>query len=815
MTITVENAATLTPAHNLTHGVEETRTINRSGQTLTQSTIDQVMRLAFSPDSRLLATGGRVIRLWDIASGQVVNTVTAPEKRVHRLAFARDGEWIAVWSGGRVEVREAGGQAAVRHTLELADQEVADAACTPDGRIVAVHTTPDQRSLRLMDVRSGSEIAQFDLPEPATAVIFSSDGRQLLALTTLGLMRLWHATQGILSMEVLIKFTAEVMYLGCSADGQLIATRMRDGSTVQVWDIATGTAHGPALPIVLAHEVTFSPDKRLVAISSTRSNAGIELRDVRTGALLHTIGGSYPAVFSPDGAWLACGAASAGQGHAVRLFAAGRKVESEVRARPGQSITISSARQAGNLAVLRGHSLPVNCVAISQDGRWIASGSADQTIRIWHSGSGETVLTLRQHGDPVNGLAFSADGRRLVSGSGSPGSRGDSSVRVFALEAADDALTADETLVFQGHDHCVTSVDLSPDGELVASTDTAGSLLLWDVASGRIHHRISHAAPVNDVAFSPDGRLIAAAVGGETERGYWDADNSVRLWDVASGQLYAVLKRHRDWVMRAVFSPDGRIAAAIDHRRRLYGWEIDSQQVVLDQTGSTAIALTRSDELAAVAHHSVIQLLNPQSGAIIAELVGHQDRINQLAFTPDSTLLVSASDDGTVRLWGIPQPGQSVISPIAEPAEAAPAAFALRLIELRCLRGQERDGDEVYLRLNDHTIWDVQRFGRRMSHHLDGRGFSTAFNFRDCTYDTPQGRARTSQYQPDDFIITGLEEPARLQLLEADSFLRGGDDLLGEIIIQAGAAQWDEVECDFDRGGAHYRLTYAVIAEPR
>jgi WD40 repeat protein len=293
----------------------------------------------------------------------------------------------------------------------------------------------------------------------------------------------------------------------------------------------------------------------------------------------------------------------------------------------------------------------------------------------------------------------------------------------------------------------------------------------------------------------------------------------VRLWNIATGDLYAVLKRHQDWVMHTIFSPDGRIAAAIDYRRRLYGWDIDDQHIVLDQAESTAVAITASDDLAAVAHtgSNNIHLINPQTGQGQARLAGHSARINQLAFSGDHSLLASASDDTSVRLWGVPQPGQAVIvtEPGAVPSPEAemPEPFTLRLVRLECLHGQELDGDEVYIKVADRTVWDVQTFKRHMSHHLIANRTTAAFDFRAVTFQTADGWQVAENYRPEAFIFADRLGPVKVQLWEADSFLRGGDDLLGEVIVTPDSVKWDEVECEFRQGRAHYRLTYAVFGD--
>ena len=817
--ITTANVFSLAPAHVLRHDAHRPRTIQRDNQpAITVATADPVTKIAFSPGGQWVATGGKSVKVWDATSGTLRAQLEHESERINQVAFLDDDHLLLVWSDSVVMLWTPGSDPDI--VVSLPDRLIVCAACTPAHALLVGHAAPDGGDLRLMNGREGYEIASFAMPRPPDAVFFTEDGTQLLAFTQAGLLRLWSSVESTSGPEVILSLAGEVVYLG--GRGAYLATRARHGSAVQVWNIATKEAETPALNVVHAHSVYFNSDHTLMAITSTRHSAGIELREVATGELLHTVSGGYPAAFNPDSTMLACGTALAGVSGEVQLMQVKPAAKSEVRGQCSQPITLKTSDQVGNLAVLNGHSLPVNCVALSPDARWVFSGSGDRTVRVWNSATGEEVATLRDHEATVTGVALSENGELLVSSSGDRVTDSDTSVRVYTLTAHMDTLDIETQLVFNGHARCVSSVAINPAGTLVASTDVVGRLLVWDIHSGEVRHEIFHAAPVNDVTFSPDGRLVAVAVGGESARGTWDTENSVRLWDVETGGLYAVLKRHKDWVMRAVFSPDGRIAAAIDYRQRLYGWVIDNQQLVLDQPETTAIAITASDDLAAIAHTGshTIELMNPQTGESRTTLHGHKARINQLAFNHDYTLLASVSDDTAIRLWGIPQAGHEVIvtehppdEQIPSPHPPVPPVFTVQLVSLECLRGQERDGDEVYIKVDDRTLWDITQLGLRMSHKSKNASTATAFHFRDGAYLTAEGWQVAADYTRDSLTLTGRTGPVKVQLWEADSFLRGGDDLLGEVVIDGEAAQWDEVECEFDRGGAHYHLTYSVVAE--
>jgi WD40 repeat protein len=277
----------------------------------------------------------------------------------------------------------------------------------------------------------------------------------------------------------------------------------------------------------------------------------------------------------------------------------------------------------------------VTSVAFSPDGSRMVSGSADNTVRVWNTATGQPIGQPMRHDDRVMSVAFSPDGTRIASGSA------DNTVRMW------NAATGQPIGQPMRHDGAVYSVAFSPNGTRIATASANSTARLWDTATGApIGQPMGHTGAVNSVAFSPNGTRVATA----------SDDNTARLWDAATGAPIGQPMGHYGAVYGVAFSPDGtRIAtASADTTVRLWdtatGQPIGQPMRHDDAVNSVAFS-PDGTRIATASADTTVRLWDTATSGAVGVLRGHEAPVTALAFSPDGLRLVSSSSDGTVRLW--------------------------------------------------------------------------------------------------------------------------------------------------------------------
>jgi WD40 repeat protein len=303
---------------------------------------------------------------------------------------------------------------------------------------------------------------------------------------------------------------------------------------------------------------------------------------------------------------------------------------------------------------LTGHGDRVTSVAISPNGKIIASGSLDRTIKLWDLATGRLVQTIKQHSGAVTCVTFCQDGETLASSSANP----DGTIKFWDVHTGKlkTTLKADDWIVLS-----VWSIALSPDGNtLVSGHHSDSTVKIWDLTNQRLVHTLrGHVWAVHSVAFSPDGQIVASG----------SFDGNIKLWNVSSGREIGNFTGVTDSpvglvksffsnniVYTVAFSPDGKTLASGGENQPIKLWGVNNKNLNILQGSSEKVHTVAfspdGKTLASGGADGIVRIWDLLTGEFTFTL-GHSSCVYSLAFSSDGKTLVSGNADKTIKVWNL------------------------------------------------------------------------------------------------------------------------------------------------------------------
>ena len=496
-------------------------------------------------------------------------------------------------------------------------------AYSPDGKRLAsggrhIETTSNGGQVKIWDMDSGQELLTLIGHEvPVRAVAYSRDGLHLASADEHGMIRLWDAASGNLR-HAFKGHNGFIYSLAFHPNGSQLVSGGAD-NLVRVWDVATAAEllsfrETPGT-VFRVTTVAYSPTGDVIATSG--GSKFVKLWEAATGKMLLRVGPHLSEVqaiaFRPDGEQIA----SASDDKSVRIW---------------------DLKSKSLVQVLRGHTRGVNTVVYTPNGKSIISGAMDGglgELKIWDPIAGEEKYSLRGHREGIRSLAVRHDGLRLVSASA------DKSIKIWDPNSDSEA----DTLR-----NIAPGFGFSPDNKHLATISVAAKaarrIKIWDVKTLQdVAEFATNFSAVDTIAYSHDGKKIAAACGGQFQ--VLDLPSRKSTYHVASTE---------NAIVDICFSPDDAfVATAVNNERDVKIRDAitgELRQALPGHFGRTeSVRYHRDGKLILTAGANDAKLWDATDGTLLRTFTGHDGTVQEAVFSPDGTTIATASHDRTARIW--------------------------------------------------------------------------------------------------------------------------------------------------------------------
>jgi WD40 repeat protein/serine/threonine protein kinase len=611
----------------------------------------EVNSVAFGRDGELIASAGGdgAIKVWNSKTGEMVQTLNTGADSVYGVVFHRDGKHLASLDSDRkVKVWDwtTGQTAFTASRPSDADHSRGTAYClafSPDGKRLAAGGSDG--AVNVWDWKNDQLILTLKgHAKKGISVAFSPDGRRLASGSWSGHVMIWDAETGAL-LHTLSGHRHPVSALAFSPNGERLVSACFDRSLI-VWDATAGQRHRT---LVDAHDglvlgVVFSHDgSRLASVGEDKTvrvweaDSGTEVLDLRGHTEL-----CQCVACSPDG----------------QRFASA-SLDGTIRVWDGTPLQGNEVQKADTFYQ---QTSEVWTMAVSRDGEKIASSGlglgVDAPVKVWDARSGRLSVEFAGHQAIVFCLAWHPDGQRIAT-SGWDRERKLFVVKVWDARDARTVRAGFELPTFEIAAGIETyAFAFSPDGEHLVTGRANGKVQVWDAWTGREvgtlgTHDLKH---VRGVVFSRDGRYLASA-----------SDGVVKLWDATRlGDEQKPLRIFHARIplaaMTFAFDWDGRRLVAGGEKNTVKIWDVQTGQELQRLEGhsgdvwATAFSPDREGRwVASAGEDSTVKIWDSRTGALVRSFRGHTGLISSVTFSNDGKYLFSGSRDKTVKVWDLSQ----------------------------------------------------------------------------------------------------------------------------------------------------------------
>jgi len=686
----------------------------------------EILNTKFSPDGQRLLTAARdwTVRIWDVDSGTEIAKHSI--SYLPAVTFSPSGNSVASAdfdNNARIWDSSTGQDITI-----LSGHEGMVLFTTFNSQGDKLLTGSEDGTARLWNVKTGEQIALFPGHEESVDFVAFNGSEEIVVTMTSKIIRFWDVNTGK-PISVIDEYNDYIITFAQTATGEQLVTVPFAGHA-RLWDIQTGTQMMTLGDKNYAYrDVAFDTKATKVATAAsvgTYDYSSAQLWDVKTGKQLSVLRGHKRRVisvaFNPSGTTVITGS----EDGTARLW---------------------NARTGDLLSTLRGHKGNVQQVAFSPSGDRIVTASADGTARLWGAGAAAAKVDLSNDAILIGQqVAFDSAGKRIIKADS------DNTAVVLDVETGETIFR----LIGKKTNFLFTFVAFDPSGERIITASSDSSISYWDARTGKLVQTyglkivpwksalspkgnmlvisffddsraglwrldkstladllapmptiplspeaskpVFPAAPTTDaiqfhgvifvsnkegkstqgdvqsVNFNPNGDMVAIAYAGKKE----GRSANASVWDVGSQKRLFILSGHRETVRSAYFSPAGNkiVTASEDGTVRL--WQIAPEELVvarkdIKEKGSTSYRKVKQlsvmhghtddvlmarfnpagDKIVSASSDGTAKIWDVKTGAEIITLSGHTDEINEAVFSPSGEIIATASDDRTVRLWEV------------------------------------------------------------------------------------------------------------------------------------------------------------------